>query len=279
MAQKRMISKRVTESDKIISLRGKNIARFLYTALLPYTDKLGRINVNPAGLKGTIFEPFEWTVDEIEEALADLAAVGLIQLYSTPKHALLAEYTQFEKFNKPHANEADSTYPGPEDDVSDAPPPSGNLPEKIREIAGRRSTPTPTKTPTQSPKKEEVSSDEDSAEARFARVAETGWNEQAEVARVRSTIRRLAGEKFALKHEPNMPSWSRHSTERVTAFWAASDPRLWPKERGKRRTWLFADLLHEERFIQNEEPERSYDEDVTGADLLDGGSLEGSWKN
>ena len=43
MAQKRMLHKRLLESEKIQALRGNDRARFLYTALLPFTDKLGNV--------------------------------------------------------------------------------------------------------------------------------------------------------------------------------------------------------------------------------------------
>lgn len=146
MAQKRMLSRRLTESDKIQALKGNDLARFMYVALLPLTDKAGRVNVNPYGLKGTIFEPFEYTVEQIEGAVRALGQVGLLTLYSTPKHQMLAEYPKFEEFNKPHPNEAESDLPGPKDATSTLIVVSGSFPEDSRKLepAGSSYTLTPT---------------------------------------------------------------------------------------------------------------------------------------
>lgn len=159
MAQRRMIARRITDSEKILALRGNDRARFMYTALLPYTDKAGRLNVNPKGLAGTIFEGFEWSVEEIKTALYDLARVGLITLYSGHRHVLLAEYTNFEEFNRPHPKEAESDLPGPDDEgmsvitlspleepLVAAQSPTGNLPGNTQEKEIQGST--PFKTPT-----------------------------------------------------------------------------------------------------------------------------------
>jgi hypothetical protein len=111
MATKRMISRRITESDKMLALAGNDRARFVYAALLPHTDKAGCVNANPYGLKGSVFEGFEYTVADIAGALQALSDVGLIVLYSSGRHQLIAQFVKFEKFNKPHKNEAESDFP------------------------------------------------------------------------------------------------------------------------------------------------------------------------
>jgi len=286
MAQKRMLSRRITESDKISALQGNDRARFIYTALLPHTDKAGRVNANPLGLKGTIFEAFEYSVDDIQQALEDLAAVGLVTLYSSGRHKLLAEYTKFAEFNTPHPKEAESDLPGPEDAGTTAFEPSGNLPGKDPTRIVEGSTPTPTLTPTKPPTKTRphALAIEDSAEARFDRLARTGHSEHAEASRVRATVRRLAGDEFAHRNEGSTSSWSRHTTQQIEAFWIQSDPANWKGEESKQRPWIFSDLLNEKRHLPGKdkprEPERDYSQPITGADLLDdNGSLEGNWKN
>lgn len=144
MAQKRMLSKRVTESDKIIALEGNNLARFLYTALLPHTDKAGRVTANPLGLKGTIFEAFEYTVEDITGALQALSDVGLLVIYRTKRRQLVAEYVRFTEFNSPHKNEADSNFSGPREDGSEAvqdvyEAASLQRPDALREDSGKPS--------------------------------------------------------------------------------------------------------------------------------------------
>jgi len=246
MAQKRMIHRRVTSSSKMHALTGKNIARFVYTALLPYADKAGRLNVNPMGLKGTTFEGFEYTVEDITEALHDLASVGLIVLYSNGGHKLLAEYARFGTFNSPHPKEPESDFPGPSDSGSVVVAGSGNLPGNDREEPVQGSTPTPTNTesPTRTPV-DEI----DSSEERMARAFETGKPQANEEHRVRAEVRRLAGQKFAQKHERDLTSWTRWSNADLQRAWDHAKPDYWPGERHKQRAWIFADLLNEERSM------------------------------
>ena len=149
MAQRRMVSKRLTQSAKIsVDLQGHDLARFLYVALLPHTDREGRVNANPYGLEGTIFEAFEYTAQEIAQALQILADVGLLTLYQSKTHKLIAQYVKFTDFNTPHKREGESDFPSQgttgTSDVSDVflatgvplpgkvPEPSGNPPADVR---------------------------------------------------------------------------------------------------------------------------------------------------
>ena len=111
MAQRRFISRRLTESDKIGKLRGDDRARFIYVALLPYTDKGGRLNANPVLLKTSCLEAFEYSAEQVADALDALASVGLIRLYRTPQHELVAQYEKFMDFNTPHPKESESDLP------------------------------------------------------------------------------------------------------------------------------------------------------------------------
>lgn len=263
-----MLSRRITESDKITALRGNDRARFVYVALLPYTDKAGRVNVNPEGLKGTIFEAFEWTSEEIEGALRALEAVGLITLYSSERHKLLAEYVNFERFNTPHKNEPDSELPGPEDESVTASGPSGNFTGNLREVGAGSSSPTPTliqsPTPTPTPKKEEgenetreteTSSDTSTApptsdhldgleafEARMRTGTDPGKREQL----VRERVRLHIGARETNRLAEHIPRWAReHDPPAIDRLWEASHPDKWrgTPRAGKPRVWNFADLL------------------------------------
>lgn len=118
MAQSRLISRRLTESDKIARLHGNDMARFIYCALLPYTDRAGRVQANGHGLNATVFEGFGYRAEDIDSALLSLARVGLIVLYSTPRYRQLLEYVRFRDFNTPHPKEPESELPGPNDEGS-----------------------------------------------------------------------------------------------------------------------------------------------------------------
>lgn len=140
MAEKRMIHRRIVESDKLRTLAnaGKYRACFYYAAFLAYYDRLGRMNANPMLLKGSLFEGYDVTVTDIEESLQDLASVGLVKLYRNGRHEWLIQCEKFLKedggFNTPHPKEPPSSIPGPEDAGSalrTAPAPAPEVAGKI----------------------------------------------------------------------------------------------------------------------------------------------------
>lgn len=138
MAQWRPLHRRITSSDKVIELANDPFALWLYCALLPYTDADGRINANPAGLAGTIFEGYPYTTQQIEDGLHALARVGLVTLYRNSRYQFLVEYTKFHEMCKPDKREARSELPGPSDEDSEAVTGSlpGESPEPFPETSG-----------------------------------------------------------------------------------------------------------------------------------------------
>jgi hypothetical protein len=120
MAEKRMVHRNITKSDKLLHItRTRGWRAFgMYMAHMPYLDKAGRMKANPLGLKGTIWEVHPVTVDEIAGDLDALAQVGLIRLYRTPKGEIVMQYAKFDEehggFNKPHPNEPESDFPDPD---------------------------------------------------------------------------------------------------------------------------------------------------------------------
>ena len=147
MAQWRPLYRRLTESEKVLALaqRGDHFALWLYTALLPHTDREGRLNANPAGLAGTIFEGYDYQPAEIERAIHQLADVGLVILYRNGRNQHLVQYTKFQEMCRPDSREAKSELPGPGDEGSETiagPPPEAHakaptpLPENPEESTG-----------------------------------------------------------------------------------------------------------------------------------------------
>jgi hypothetical protein len=145
MAEKRFIHRRFLESEKIRQLanEGKERACFYYGAFLAHFDREGRMNANPLLLKGSLLEGYTVTVEEIGDALFDLARVGLVILYENGRHSWLIQCTKFlvedGGFNRPHPKEPPSTLPGPDDAGSELrviPPPgpegSGKVPGSVR---------------------------------------------------------------------------------------------------------------------------------------------------
>ena len=137
-----MVHRNITKSDKLLRVtqtRGWR-AFALYMAHIPYLDKSGRMKANHWGLKGTTWEVWPVTAEEIAGDLDALADVGLIRLYRTPKGEIVMQYAKFDEehggFNKPHPNEPESEYPDPEspgcrdERVSAV---AGNVPDNIRD--------------------------------------------------------------------------------------------------------------------------------------------------
>lgn len=121
MAEKRFISKRLTESEKFRRLANErcDLACILYQAHFPHLDRDGRMKANPTGLASTIWEGYAYTPGEIDKALHDMARVGLVYLYSNGRHSHIVQYTKFLAsdggFNTPHPKEPVSDLPGPFD--------------------------------------------------------------------------------------------------------------------------------------------------------------------
>jgi hypothetical protein len=136
MAQRRLISRRATASDKMLALGANDRARWLWASLLPYTDKAGRINANPVILKTTVYEGYPYTVQDIAAALDALADVGLVKLYRTKRHELVLEYVKFGDFNTPHKREPGSDFPGPSGSGSEPRTATEALRETSRNLLG-----------------------------------------------------------------------------------------------------------------------------------------------
>ena len=302
MARGRIISVTLGRSRKFNRL-SDHFAKLVYIHTLTSADEQGRIEADTIAIYGDHFvaDP-EVSLERIEAALIEMHHVGLIQLYDVDGkryaefvdfevHNTIRRYKDGEKAGQP-MREGVSRIPARPSDSAPSTPDRAESAQKPR--SGRAETAyeveVEVKDQDQDQEQAEVlaqaretdRADEDSPEARFTRLANTGQSDQHETARARAVIRRLTGAKFASENEASMLSWSRHTTDRLTALWHASAPQLWPGEAGKRRSWLFTDLLNEERYPPGEqrEPERRYDQPITGADLLDDdGSLEGNWKN
>lgn len=257
MAQRRYLSRRITESERIAKLHDDR-ARFIYSALITFTDREGRINAHPLALKTSTFEAFEYTAIEIADALDELADAGLIRLYGTPNHGLVGQYVRFHEFNTPHPNEpasdfaaegpplraADALMQAVQDLIGVTPKANGKMPEALREAFGN----TPEKSPHRREKKrgversrEETSGEEEgppdqaedptedapqlSAEERFEATVKTGINPAHQDNANREHLRRLIGAQN-LKNKQVQQAWRRwyadYPRETIEAAWEAA---------------------------------------------------------
>lgn len=116
MADGRILSKRVTRSDKIASL-SSDTSRMIYSWLIPYLDVEGRIEADPRLLKADIAPLLDHITPKIiSDILDELNSIGLIILYEVEKK----KYLQLVKFEENQKNlrkdrEAPSRIPEPKE--------------------------------------------------------------------------------------------------------------------------------------------------------------------
>ncbi len=116
MAEGRMLSKRVTRSNKIATL-SSDTARMIYSWLIPYTDVEGRMEADPRLLKADIAPLLDHiTPGVINSVLQELHDIGLIILYTAGGE--VKQYLEITRFGENQKNlrkdrEAPSKIPAP----------------------------------------------------------------------------------------------------------------------------------------------------------------------
>jgi hypothetical protein len=250
MARGRMLDKRFTASKKLNAIPREY--RYMYAAILPHLDREGRINAQPIYLKANVFLNTDVQIEEIAPALVAMESVGLIDLYGGDDHAAVLAFIGFETFNTPNKREAKSELPPPTGkDVTDtlildarhlhvqSTDNAGadavlklNVNDNVNENENGKATSATPPTPIH-----------ESSEERFHNRRHGTANDKH---RVRATIRRIHAD-FARRNEDSMDAWSRWTDEQIHEFWELSDPNKWPDGNQKKRSWIFADLLNEDR--------------------------------
>lgn len=99
MAEGRMLSKRISRSNKVAALKS-DTARLIYTWLIPYLDVEGRMEANCSLLKADLAPLLKHiTVPLLQRTLTELNDIGLIILYTIGDKQYL-ELTQFNEHQK-----------------------------------------------------------------------------------------------------------------------------------------------------------------------------------
>lgn len=113
MPDARLIKKKICVDNKIAKLSMQSA--FIFTWMILFTDREGKMVANPEILKGSAF-PFikELSVEKISKSLIEIESVGLIVRYKIDE----VEYCKFPSFTKNHAptalaKEAPSVIPEP----------------------------------------------------------------------------------------------------------------------------------------------------------------------
>ena len=116
MAEGRMLSKRVTRSNKIATL-SSDTARMIYSWLIPYTDVEGRMEADPRLLKADIAPLLDHITPEvINSVLQELHYIGLLILYTAGGE--VKQYLEITRLGENQKNlrkdrEAPSKIPAP----------------------------------------------------------------------------------------------------------------------------------------------------------------------
>lgn len=142
MAERRMISKVISISEKVNSL--SLFGRLLYTWMIPHADDFGRLPGSPAKVRALVVPMADETVKDVEEALADMHKKGLIIWYEVDGEKFI-QITNFEKHQQGLHKRTKSKFPEPPDEFREIP---GNSEEFPLELEGNKNrteyTPTTT---------------------------------------------------------------------------------------------------------------------------------------
>lgn len=140
MARGRMITNQICRDKKVYSL-SDDTCRLLFTWLITFADREGRVHGDPALVRSMVFPRSEIAVGRVEVYLQELQTSGLILRY---EHAG-DRFIWFPKFDKNQPGmrkdrEPVSELPGPSpEDVEEYHQKfTGKLPEDIRQDAGLR---------------------------------------------------------------------------------------------------------------------------------------------
>lgn len=166
MADGRMLSKRVTRSNKIAAL-SSDTARMIYSWLIPYTDVEGRMEADTRLLKADIAPLLDHITPEvINSVLQELHDIGLIILYTAGGE--VKQYLEITRFGENQKNlrkdrEAPSKIPAPgmEQVRSRSGVGPAELPPNIREEKLREEKLRPADAPFILPSKEEIQESSD----------------------------------------------------------------------------------------------------------------------
>lgn len=110
MAERRMISKVISISEKVNSL--SLFGRLLYTWMIPHADDFGRLPGSPAKVRALVVPMADETVKDVEEALAAMHEKGLIIWYEVNGEKFI-QITNFEKHQQGLHKRTPSKFPAP----------------------------------------------------------------------------------------------------------------------------------------------------------------------
>ena len=110
MAERRMISKSISVSEKVNSL--SLFGRLLYTWMIPHADDFGRLPGSPMKVRALVVPMADETVKDVEAALHDMHDKGLIIWYEVGGEKFI-QIKNFEKHQQGLHKRTKSKFPEP----------------------------------------------------------------------------------------------------------------------------------------------------------------------
>lgn len=283
MARGRMIASTLGRSAKWNDL--DHFAKIVYILTLTHTDEKGRIEADPVDIYADSFVRDETaTPVKIDCALEDIATAGLIRLYTVGEKRY-AEFVDFEEHNTIRRDkdgnptrEARSRIPDPP--TSHTPTPQG--PRSDRAVTAQEPPPNPkTKSKTKTKTNKTLPPVEKTIEASPTYGDTTGPKALAKLKRDQPDMHA-----HLQRHGPTLGWKFRHlnlAAQAIhehgqTAIDALDATIKGADQKGASAYRYFeAVLTNPKRGAPNLDQERDYSDDVSGADLLDGITLNGRW--
>ena len=139
MAEKRMISKSISISEKVNMLPDV-FDMLLFTWIIPHTDDFGRLTGSPAKVKALVVPMLDKSIRDIERSLQNLHDAGLIIWYQVDKDRYI-QVVNFDGHQQGLHKRTRSKLPDPPDNNIDFPGTSGNflnLPSELNRTEGNR---------------------------------------------------------------------------------------------------------------------------------------------
>lgn len=132
MAEKRMISKSISVSEKVNMLPDV-FDMLLFTWLIPHSDDFGRLNGSPGKIKALVVPMMDKTKKDVEQSLHSLHGAELIIWYEVSGEKYI-QIINFEKHQQGLHKRTKSKFPEPDGNSNDIPETSRNFPEFPSEL-------------------------------------------------------------------------------------------------------------------------------------------------
>lgn len=133
MAEKRMINKSISVSEKVNVDLPDIFHMLLFTWIIPHTDDFGRLTGSPAKIKALIIPMLDKSIKDVEKAIYHMHKARLIQWYEVDEEKYI-EVLNFDDHQTGLHKRTTSKYPDPPSNHDEVPGNSGKFQEVPSEL-------------------------------------------------------------------------------------------------------------------------------------------------